>query len=277
MKVLDKYQALPPLQKRVVNLVLLGVFFFLQVYVYGLINDWAHTVFGRYTMNWFGDETQIPLVPWMIIPYFPVFYAFLGLTLIYFAFVKYDAFFPIVVALILIELVAFAFFIFMPVYMIRPELEPGDDVLRNFVWFYYSLDEPYNCFPSLHAALVTALAFWWTKNAEKFGKFVAWPVAVLVMVSTVFVKQHWIFDEIGGFVLALALCKLVEIVDRKRPKSPGTQAGKQPRRRDEGHAPRGPREAPATTKTPGAKPAPAIAKPTGKAAGTTPGTQNEAD
>ncbi|MHA1731418.1 MAG: phosphatase PAP2 family protein [Promethearchaeota archaeon] len=201
---------LSPNAKRLVNLLLLGVFFLLQVYVYGLINGWAHTVFGSHELPLFPSERDIPVVPQWVVIYFPLFYAFLVFTLLYFAFVKYDLFLPVALTLILVELVSFPFFIFFPVVMDRPDASTlPDDFWHGLIKWYYSLDEPYNCFPSLHASLSAALFYTWYKYNKKWGLVVALPIAILVMVSTVFVRQHWIVDEPAGAALGLVLAYFV--------------------------------------------------------------------
>ncbi|GAB4315031.1 MAG: hypothetical protein Kow0069_16680 [Promethearchaeota archaeon] len=200
-----------PNKQRLVNLILMGIFFLLQVYVYGEINSWAHTVYGEHELALFPGERDIPLVSEFIVIYFPVFYALLGLSLLYFALVKYDLFAPVVLGLIFVELVCFPVFVFYPVVMDRPlpSEVPLNDVFDGMVRWYYELDEPYNLFPSLHAALSASLAYSWYRHNRKFGLYFVLPVAILVMVSTVFVRQHWIIDELVGALVGFAVSWVV--------------------------------------------------------------------
>jgi membrane-associated phospholipid phosphatase len=68
----------------------------------------------------------------------------------------------------------------------------------------------------LHAAVSTICFFAWFQYAKiKPGKttkavaIAALIIAVGVILSTLFIKQHYIADEIGGVVLALLVGKLV--------------------------------------------------------------------
>jgi membrane-associated phospholipid phosphatase len=69
--------------------------------------------------------------------------------------------------------------------------------------FLYGADPPYNCFPSLHVAhsFVSALA---CGRVHRGLGIAAVLVAVLVAISTLYSKQHYLLDVIAGVLLALA-------------------------------------------------------------------------
>ena len=77
------------------------------------------------------------------------------------------------------------------------------------VYNIFAGDTSFNCFPSLHAAVSTICFFTWFQYAKikpsKTTKAIA--VAALataagVTLSTLFIKQHYIADEIAGIALA---------------------------------------------------------------------------
>jgi len=73
------------------------------------------------------------------------------------------------------------------------------------VWglrFLYASDPPYNCFPSLHVAhsFVSALAAYRVHRGVGLGALIC---ALLVGLSTLYTKQHYIADVIAGIFLAL--------------------------------------------------------------------------
>ena len=88
---------------------------------------------------------------------------------------------------------------------------------------YYVDDTSFNCFPSLHAAVSTMIFYCWYRyskiehdNPKAPPKWLrqilaisTFVIAILVMLSTLFVKQHYIVDEIAGFILAIGVGKLV--------------------------------------------------------------------
>lgn len=106
-------------------------------------------------------------------------------------------------AYLLIWVTAYAFFLALPTVAPRPQDEfvPGTGFGAWGLRLLYELDPPVNCFPSLHVAhsFVGAFAVW--RLHARLGA-AALAAAVLVAVSTVFTKQHYVVDTISGFALA---------------------------------------------------------------------------
>jgi membrane-associated phospholipid phosphatase len=99
---------------------------------------------------------------------------------------------------------AYATYVLFPVYLPRPTLTSHSLAARLLALEY--LDKPYNDFPSLHVALGTLLALacgdhprlrWWLPA-----------VVVLIAVSTVLVKQHYIVDVASAIALAFTAWRL---------------------------------------------------------------------
>lgn len=145
-------------------------------------------------------DNSIPFISLFAIIYVFIFYPFFIFTFGYYLFIKVENADRFFVSLLIIYFVAYIFYVFFPVKMIRPETLP-DDFLSQVMWCYYQLDPPLNCFPSLHAALSSIAAYHLSRDFEKY-KYVFWGIAVAVMISTLFVRQHVIVDEIAGFLLA---------------------------------------------------------------------------
>ena len=75
-----------------------------------------------------------------------------------------------------------------------------------FAWclrIAYGMDDPYNCFPSLHVAQVFLAAFTCHLVSRGLGR-AAMVWASLVAVSTLFTKQHYVVDVVAGILLAYA-------------------------------------------------------------------------
>lgn len=94
-------------------------------------------------------------------------------------------------------------FVVFPTTIQLPEVT-GTRVFDSFVKFIYSADKPYNLFPSFHCFTSWIIFIgmrekkgfsWWYK-----GSFLI--LAILVFLSTQFVKQHYYLDIIGGIALA---------------------------------------------------------------------------
>src|SRR5262249_6337477 len=63
--------------------------------------------------------------------------------------------------------------------------------------FYYWLDLPYNCFPSLHVSNVFLVSFFLRKFKKGMG-WILFPLSFLVAFSVVCVKQHYVADVLAG-------------------------------------------------------------------------------
>lgn len=96
------------------------------------------------------------------------------------------------------------------VYPTRQDLRPAefarDNFLTRWVAGFYDYDTNTNVCPSLHAIGSMAVAFgaWDTKRFQtKPWKIAFFLVALLISVSTVFVKQHSIIDVFAAFAVCL--------------------------------------------------------------------------
>jgi membrane-associated phospholipid phosphatase len=106
-------------------------------------------------------------------------------------------------AYLAIWLTAYAVFLLYPTVAPRPDgdVVPGTGFGAWGLRLLYDMDPPVNCFPSLHVAhsFVGALAVW--RLHVRLGA-VALACATVVGLSTLFTKQHYVLDVIGGIALA---------------------------------------------------------------------------
>lgn len=89
---------------------------------------------------------------------------------------------------------------------LRPQVFPRENVLASIVQFLYWIDTPTNVCPSLHVcgAIGCALGLSDTKHfGTPLWKIVNFSIAALIILSTVFLKQHSVVDVFWGLVLSL--------------------------------------------------------------------------
>lgn len=166
-----------------------------------------------------GLDDAIPFVPQMVIFYVYLFYPMVILTMLYFAFVEYRGGYALGWSLVSINAIALAVYVVFPVstYWWRQELL-AQPIAGNFwatqVYGIFANDTSFNCFPSLHAAVSTICFYTWYRYAKVRSGKVTWTLALLslgvavgVILSTLFIKQHYIADEVSGIILALAVGK----------------------------------------------------------------------
>jgi membrane-associated phospholipid phosphatase len=146
-------------------------------------------------------ESSIPFIPFFIIGYTSV---YVGLALVYVLIDDYELFKRTFYFFFLVSSVHFVLFVLIPVKMVRPDLASATGVMANLTRYYYLVDNPVNCFPSLHVSypLAGTIALWNYKRA--WGYVMAF-FTVFIAVSVVFVKQHYIMD-IAGAVLVTTAC-----------------------------------------------------------------------
>ena len=97
----------------------------------------------------------------------------------------------------------FPVFLLFPTTMVRPPLIEQN--LTNTVFhFMRQMDTPVNCFPSQHVSLCFVMAMTFLSYKKKIGiLFLIW--AVLISLSTMTTKQHYIWDVAGGVTVALII------------------------------------------------------------------------
>jgi membrane-associated phospholipid phosphatase len=108
-----------------------------------------------------------------------------------------------VYAYLLVWITAYVFFVAYPTAAPRPPLVAGEGFAVWGLRALYGADPPYNCFPSLHVAhsFVSALS---SSRVHRTLGMVATALAVLVALSTLMTKQHYVVDAIAGVFLAYA-------------------------------------------------------------------------
>ncbi len=166
-------------------------------------------------------DNLIPFVPEMAVFYVYMFFPMVVLTMFYFAFFDYDKGYALGWSLVIVGAISIIIYIFFPVstYWWRQDLLANriqGNFWANTMYGYYETDTSFNCLPSLHAAVSTIIAFTWYQYYKlkpnlkrKVIALCSIIIAIGVILSTLFVKQHYVIDEIVGFLLAYAIGKLI--------------------------------------------------------------------
>jgi len=110
---------------------------------------------------------------------------------------RYRAF---VTGALAVMLSSYAVYVLFPTYVERPSLE-GHGWPVELVRLIYTNDRLHNAFPSSHAYTTMLIVFfWWNWRPRLRAALVA--IAVLVLLSTLFVHQHYLVDPLGGILWA---------------------------------------------------------------------------
>lgn len=152
----------------------------------------------------------IPFCEVFVVPYV-FWYLLIVISLVYFALYNVDNFKNLMKFIIITQIVAMAIYIIFPNRQdLRPVEFSRDNIFTRIVGFLYTFDTNTNVCPSLHVAYSIGIASTWLKekSASVPWKVFVVIVAVLICMSTAFIKQHSVVD---AFV-ALPMCLLAEII-----------------------------------------------------------------
>jgi membrane-associated phospholipid phosphatase len=176
-----------------------NLFFFV---VYGYCNYYASQLPSEKLYQlYFPWELNIPLIPWMILPYRSIEIIFY--TSIFFldhhALKKYG------IQMMAAMIIAAIIFIVFPgeCGFVRPDPELLGGYKIFFKILYY-LDKPHNLYPSLHItySYLGLRAFYdFTKSRKLKLTFTLW--FILICFSVIFTHQHHLFDLILGLILGV--------------------------------------------------------------------------
>lgn len=181
-----------PLRSRREILFALGFFLALAALYscYGILNHGPADWIPRTAL----DE-RIPLVPAFVVPYLSAF-PLAVVTAVAFARRSADLALSTLLAGIMLLLIAYTLYLTAQTYVARPE-DVGTGVFADLLRFVYGSDEPYNAFPSLHTGFSTIFAIHWLRYGGKAG-IVCTLWCGLIVLSTLFVHQHYLADLAGG-------------------------------------------------------------------------------
>lgn len=155
-------------------------------------------------------DTKIPFVPAFFIPYC-IWYLMIFIIPYYLYYKDKDKFIKYTMAYILCSMIGNIVFISYPSTVARPTVT-GTDIFSLIAKFIYWIDTPTNCFPSLHCAIsmLFILYICESKNTNTITKISVCIISILIMLSTLFTKQHVVVDFISGDILALIVYLIVK-------------------------------------------------------------------
>jgi len=194
--------------------VILSVIAYIQQYLYTPLNVQRQDAYAEILPL----DRLIPLVPVFIIPYLSMYLLVILTYLIHVA--KRDQHrlsIFLLAAILLWSISNYVYGVWPTVNIIRPDVQ-GDGTLEGLVRRMYATLSPYNTFPSGHNASAALSAFaMWRINSRLAYVWIPW--AVLICLSTLLVRQHYILDVAGSIPLAIGCYVACERALRRRPDS----------------------------------------------------------
>ena len=154
-------------------------------------------------INYYLDN-KIPFWGWTVYIY-DMFYPFSIIAFILLYKKDEKAYYKGIISAIMGCIICYIIYLFLPTIMIRPEI-PNYDPLTNLVLkiTYYFDNPPLNCFPSLHCIFCFQVMFAYIKSNNTIKrKLIVSVIAILIVLSTLLVKQHYILDVISAFLICI--------------------------------------------------------------------------
>jgi membrane-associated phospholipid phosphatase len=173
--------------------------------IYLLLNHATENVYILVTIV---DE-RIPFVPYFIVPYI-AWYGLLFCALAWFLYHDLRLYQSSLVTIIFSLLISFIVFSLYQTTVPRPEIS-SDDIFSQLTQLIYSIDNPYNAFPSIHV-LTSYIIFLGCLKLKVHSPKISLALQAMiaqVILSTVFLKQHTLLDVLGGLILGGSLFKII--------------------------------------------------------------------
>ena len=154
-------------------------------------------------------DDKIPFIEYFIIPYY-LWFAYVAVTVVLFALFDVPGFKKLVPYLVLgmtIFLIVSA--VYPNMLMLRPETFPRENFCTDLVRALYKTDTSTNVLPSIH--VYNSICVYVAIHRCSFGKkhnllrIYCFILTVLIIMSTVFLKQHSVIDVLTAFIMAIIL------------------------------------------------------------------------
>ncbi len=181
------------------------IFIYAPIYLYWFIYIEKHK-FSHYAVIHTAIDDYIPFLEVFIIPYF-MWFAYVSFTLLLYLFSfdvedYYKNFFFLATGMTVFLVVST---LFPNMHHLRPAVMPRDNIFTRMVQFIYSTDTPSNLWPSIHVynSIGTMISVHHSKRFGKKGVIIMDVIGSLIIMSTVFVKQHSFYDVVTAFIMAI--------------------------------------------------------------------------
>ncbi|MBR2520641.1 MAG: phosphatase PAP2 family protein [Oscillospiraceae bacterium] len=192
---------------------------YLPVFI-GLFIAAEHLVTDDYTVIHASLDDRIPFLEIFVVPYC-LWYPFMAAAAAYLFFFESAPFKRYVTYLAICFTFSLAFCMLWPNGQdLRPETMPRDNVFTRIVEGLYRADTNTNVLPSIHVcgSIGVVLAVFDSRTLRDMR----WPqpasvvLAVLIILSTMFIKQHSVWDVAAGFALSAAVWPIVYVWIKRR-------------------------------------------------------------
>lgn len=187
-----------------------------------------HHRFSHYAVIHTVLDDRIPFIEVFVIPYY-IWFVYVTATVVFLLFSFeiedcYKNFFFLATGMTIFLIIST---LFPNMHQLRPMAMPRDNVFTHLVQLIYATDTPANLWPSIHVynSIGSMIAIQHSKRVNWVGKIIGHIIGVSIILSTVFIKQHSVYDVLTAFIMAIVFyyvfyhTSLVENYCKKREES----------------------------------------------------------
>lgn len=155
-------------------------------------------------------DKNTPFLKEFIVPYL-AWYPYIFAILLYLCLKDLNAYYKTLISINIGLVVCYVVYFFFQTTVPRPELY-GNDILVKLTGLVYRFDKPFNCFPSIHVLtcylMIKGINF--EHNFNILSKIIVYSFSIIIILSTLFVKQHVIMDLVSGIALGELVFQFVD-------------------------------------------------------------------
>lgn len=160
----------------------------------------------NYTIIHVTLDDYIPFCEWFIIPYF-LWFLYVSSAVLWCFFKDKDGYFRACIFLFTgMTIFLIISTLFPNGQHLRPQVMPRDNMLTAWVSYLYSTDTPTNIWPSIHVYNSLGAHFVISKTpklgSNRWIRTVSFILCISIILSTMFLKQHSVFDVVTAFIMA---------------------------------------------------------------------------
>ncbi|WP_125152582.1 phosphatase PAP2 family protein [Clostridium rectalis] len=174
---------------------------------YGVLNNNER---GAYIIATDFDK-YTPFLKEFIIPYI-LWYPFIFFTLFYLCVKNKKVYYKTLISINIGLIVCYITYFFFQTTVPRPMLY-GNDIFTKLTLIIYKLDKPFNCFPSIHVLTCYLVIKGILYDTNKPLKIIVCSISSIIILSTLFVKQHVLMDLVTAIIIGEIIFTLVDKVN----------------------------------------------------------------
>lgn len=160
-------------------------------------------------------DQAIPFIKYFALPY-SIWIFYIYVCLFYFFKKDVNVYYRALITYIVCALICYLIYSVFQTTVDRPVVT-GSDPFSALMRYIYNRDQPYNCFPSIHcfSSYMVMRMVWTSSFRNKWNITLITGMSSLIILSTLFVKQHVIMDALAGFFLVEVVIAAMIVFERK--------------------------------------------------------------